>query len=114
MTKRMEKVNSVIQQELAKIITIELNDPRLENQIISVLRVDTASDLKYAKVFLSVYGDKPKQTVLEAVKSANGYIKKLLAPKLKTRCMPELDFRLDDSLSYSQKIENILKEIKED
>ncbi len=114
MTKRMEKVNSVMQQEIAKIIELELNDPRLENQIVSVLRVDTASDLKYAKVFLSIYGDKPKQMVIDAIKSASGYIKKLLAPKLKTRCMPELDFRLDDSLSYSQKIETLLKEIKED
>ena len=114
MGNRLDRVNSQIQKEVANIINYELNDPRLENEIISVLHVETSPDLKYVKIFLSIYGNKDKQEVLNAVKSASNYIKKVLAPKIDLRVVPTLDFRLDESLDYSYKIENIIKEIKHD
>ena len=111
MGNRVERVNAQIQKEVANIISFELNDPRLENEIISVLHVETASDLKYVKIFLSIYGNKPKEEVLEAIRSASGYIRKLLTPKLDLRVVPSLDFRLDETIDYSQKIEGIIKDI---
>ena len=113
MSNRMERVNSQIQKEVANIINYELNDPRLENEIISVLRVETASDLKYVKIFLSIYGNKNKEEVLNAIKSAGGYIRKLLTPKLDLRVVPVLDFKLDESIDYSEKINEIIKDLKD-
>ena len=111
MSNRLERVNAQIQKEVANIINYELNDPRLENEIISVMKVDTAPDLKYVKIFLSIYGNKQKESVLEAIKSASGYIKKLLTPKLDLRVVPTLDFKLDESIDYSEKIEEIIKDL---
>ena len=111
MSNRMERVNAQIQKEVANIINYELNDPRLENEIVSVLHVETASDLKYVKIFLSIYGNKNKQEIFDAIKSASGYIKKLLAPKLDLRVVPTLDFRLDETIDYSQKIDEIIKDL---
>ena len=111
MGNRLERVNAQIQKEVANIINYELNDPRLEGEIISVLRVETASDLKYVKIFVSIYGNKDKHEVLDAIKAASGYIKKILTPKIDLRVVPTLDFRLDESLDYSEKIEEIIKDI---
>ena len=111
MSNRLERVNAQIQKEVANIINYELNDPRLENEIISILHVETASDLKYVKIFISIYGSKPKEEILEAIKSASGYIKKLLAPKLDLRVVPTLDFKLDETIDYSEKIEEIIKDL---
>lgn len=111
MSARIEKVNSLIKRCLSEIISNELSDPRLDGMLISVASVNTAPDLKYAKVYLSVFGPKDSKEVLEIVKSAGGYIKKLLAPKLDLRNTPALDFALDNSSEYSQKINKIISNL---
>ena len=111
MSARIEKVNSLIKRCLSEIFSNDLNDPRLEGLFISVASVNTAPDLKYAKVYLSVFGAKDSKEVLEIVKSAGGYIKKLLAPKIDLRSTPALDFALDTSSEYSQKINKIISSL---
>lgn len=108
MSNRVEKVNSLVKRYLSDIISNELNDPRLEGSMITISSVNVTPDLKYAKVYISVYGSTPSKEVLNLVKSAAGYIKKLLAPKLDLRSTPTLDFDLDTTCEYSQKINNII------
>ncbi|MBQ3047645.1 MAG: 30S ribosome-binding factor RbfA [Clostridia bacterium] len=108
MSNRLEKVNSLVKKYLSEIISNELNDPRLEGSMITISSVNVSPDLKYAKVFISVYGGTPQQQVLSLIKSASGYIKKLLAPKLNLRSTPTLDFGLDTTCEYSQKINDII------
>ena len=111
MSARIEKVNSLIKRCLSEILSNELSDPRLDGVLISVASVQTAPDLKYAKVYLSVFGSKDSKEILETVRSAGGYIKKLLAPKLDLRNTPALDFALDTSSEYSQKINQIISSL---
>ena len=111
MSNRLEKVNSLVKRYLSEIISNELNDPRLEGSMITISSVNVSPDLKYAKVFISVYGKTPAQEVLNLIKSAGGYIKKLLAPKLNLRSTPTLDFGLDTTCEYSQKINDIIGNI---
>ena len=93
-----------------------MKDPRL-NAMISVTRVDTAKELKYAKVFISVFNNasSPKE-ILKALNNASSFLRNELFKRLKIREVPELHFVYDDSIEYSFKINNILKEIgvKED
>lgn len=112
MSNRLEKVNSLVKRYLSDIISNELNDPRLEGTMITISSVNVSPDLKYAKVYISVYGKTPQQQVLSLVKSASGYIKKLLAPKLDLRSTPTLDFGLDTTCEYSQKINDIVGKFK--
>lgn len=110
MSNRIEKVNSLLQRNISDIINNDVNDPRIKG-IISVSSVSTTPDLKYAKVFLSIFNQNEQKETLEAIKSASGYIRKLLASKIEFRCVPSLDFALDNSAEYSQKINDIISSL---
>lgn len=112
MSNRIEKGNSLIKRCVSEIISNELNDPRLKNEMITVSRVHLSSDLKYAKVYLSFYGEENKEEALEIIKNASGFIRSSLKDKIKFRVLPMLDFALDDSSEYSEKINKLLKNIK--
>ena len=89
----------------------ELKDPRID-LMTSVVKTDTTRDLKYCKIYVSVLGnDEKKAEVQDALKSANGFIRRELARRLNLRNTPELIFLLDDSIEYSIHMEEKLKEI---
>lgn len=111
MSNRIEKVNSLLQRYISDIINNDISDPRIKG-IISVSSVSTTPDLKYAKVYLSIYNTEGSVETLEAIKSASGYIRKQLASKIEFRCVPSLDFGLDTSAEYSQKINDIISSLK--
>ena len=110
MSNRIEKINSLLKKYISEIINQKIHDPRVEG-IISVTNVNTASDLKYAKVYLSIFNSKDKLETLDAIKNASGFIRKELASKVEFRFVPSLNFELDDSAEYSQKIESILNSL---
>ena len=106
---RLERVNSEIQKEVALIINNELRDPQITSMI-GVSEVDVAPDLANAKVYLSVYGGDAQDT-LNRVKGAGSFIRGRLAKKIRLRIIPRLDFYLDNSLGYGQKIDELLSNI---
>jgi ribosome-binding factor A len=111
---RMIRVNDEITKEIAGIIRSEVKDPRI-NSMTSVLRVETTSDLKYCKVFISVLGnDEEKESVMKGIKNAGGFIRHLLAERINLRYTPELTFKLDDSVEYAIKMEKLIKEISKE
>lgn len=107
---RLERVNSEIQKELALIINNELRDPQITSMI-GVSAVDVAPDLANAKVFLSVYGGNAEDT-LNRIKGAGSFIRGRLSQKIRLRITPRLDFYLDNSQIYGQKIDELLSNIK--
>ena len=106
---RLERVNSEIKKEVALIINNELRDPQITSMI-GVSEVDVAPDLANAKVYLSVYGGDAQDT-LNRIKGAGSFIRGRLAKKIRLRIIPRLDFYLDNSLSYGQKIDDLLSNI---
>ena len=106
---RLERVNSEIQKEVALIINNELRDPQITSMI-GVSEVDVAPDLANAKVYLSVYGGDAEET-LNRIKGAGSFIRGRLAKKIRLRIIPRLDFYLDNSLTYGQKIDELLSNI---
>ena len=111
MSNRLLRINDEILKESANIIRMELNDPRI-GVMTSVVRVETTNDLKYSKIFVSVFGnDEQKKEVLEGLKNASGYIRKLLAKRVNLRNTPQLKFILDDTLDYSDKISRLINEV---
>lgn len=111
---RMIRVNDEITREIADIIRTELKDPRIKSMT-SVLRVETTSDLKYCKVFISVLGnDEDKESVMSGIRNAGGFIRHLLAERINLRNTPELIFKLDDSVEYAIKMEKLIKEISKE
>lgn len=113
MSNRIERINAEIKKQLAPIISEELSDPRIKG-LVSIVKVDTDSDLSVCKVYLSVLGaNGEEKQVVEAISNAEGYIKKLLKSRIILRSLPELRFYLDDSISYGIKISQILNNMNE-
>lgn len=109
---RVEKLASELRYHICQIIQKELKDPRIG--FITITGVRVSPDLQFAKVYFTVLGDaKQKQASEEAIKSAAGFIRKQLSRRLNARYTPALDFRHDESIEYSQKIDDIFKKIKE-
>ena len=108
---RTERINSEIQKALANIIDNDLRDPQID-AIISVCSVSTTPDMSVAYVYISSIGKTEKHEVLARIKGAAGFIRGQLSKKVKLRITPRLEFRLDESEEYAQKINGILKTIK--
>lgn len=98
MSRRMERINALLRQEISSILASDLNDPRLASMI-TVTRVDTAADLSRAKVFVSIMAHPDqKRLALKGLKSASGFVKRSLRPRLSLRAVPQVEFHIDDSI----------------
>lgn len=108
------RVNGEVHRVLAEIIRSEIKDPRI-HPMTSVVTVEVAPDLKTCKAWISVLGDEESQkNTLAGLKSAEGYIRNLLAKKINMRNTPEIKFILDQSIAYgvsmTKKIDDINRE----
>ncbi len=108
MAHRIERVNSLIRQEISELLQHQVKDPRLGN-FIAVTEVATSADLKYAKVFVSRIGnEEEKQEVLSALASASGFFRRELANRLKLRYIPALSFHWDDSIERGDHLSRLI------
>ena len=107
---RKERVASVIVKEISNIVEHEIRDPRLG--FITILSVDVSPDLKNAKVFFSCIGDKSQS--LQTLTRAKGFIRSTLAQRLRMRCVPDLQFEIDDSYERGMEIDELFEEISSD
>ena len=113
MKARMIRINDEVQRELAEIIRTEVKDPRI-GALTSVIRVETTTDFKYCKVFVSVLGnDEEKESVMKGLKNAKGFIRHLLAERVNLRNTPELIFKLDDSVEYAVRMSQLIDQISQ-
>jgi len=112
-TQRPERVQEALRQELSKIVQNDIKDPRLG--FLTITKVELTKDLRYAKVYFSVLGEsKDKHLALKGLNSAKGYIKSLLSDRIKLRFMPEIAFRIDESLEHTKAIYDILDKLKKE
>ena len=111
MTRGMDRVNVVLRQEISKVISTELNDPRL-NSIATVVDVDSSLDLRHAKVYISVLGDiEEKENTLNALRSASGYIHRVIRKNLSMKNVPYLSFFIDDTIQRGSEMNQIISEL---
>ena len=104
---RIGRINEEIQRELAELLR-SLKDPRVQKSMVSVTRVDTTADLRYTKVYVSVYDKEQSKEVLKGLKAAGGYLRHELAERLSLRHTPELVWSEDHSITYGARILDIL------
>lgn len=113
MTKvRSGRVGEQIKKEISQIIQSELKDPRIG--FVTITGVDVTGDLSQATVYLSVYGtDQEIKDTIEAIERAKGFLRNEIGKRIRFRHIPELFFKLDSSIDYGNRIEKLLKDIKE-
>ena len=105
---RIDRINEEIQRELASLIPM-VTDPRVTGMI-SVMAVDTTTDLRYAKVFISILDKSDEQQVMRGLKSAAGWLRRELGHRLQLRYTPELSFVLDESIDKGAHILAMLRD----
>ncbi len=107
---RLERVGNLIKELVSETLP-RLKDPRIG--FVSVTDVKVSPDLRYAKVFVSFFGDEQaKSDSLKALNNAKGYIKKEIAPELKLRRIPDLSFEPDDSIEYGVKMSALISQAR--
>ncbi len=110
---RADRVSGLIQETLSDLLNKSIHDPRL--QMITITKVKMSADLRLARIYFAIYGDdKKSEDAAKGFESARGFIKRILAPKLGLRYMPDLKFFYDDSLDYGSHIDQLLEKIKTD
>ncbi|MBQ2153963.1 MAG: 30S ribosome-binding factor RbfA [Oscillospiraceae bacterium] len=107
---RIGRINEEIQRELSELLR-SLKDPRVQKTMISVTRVDTTNDLRYAKVYVSIYDKDLSKEVLKGLKSSGGYLRHELAERLSLRYTPELVWEEDNSITYGARVLDILSKL---
>lgn len=109
---RIGRINEEIQRELAAQIR-SLKDPRVSGTgMVSVIRVNTTPDMRYAQVFISVLDKAQEKDVLKGLKSAAGFLRRELGSSLRLRYTPELQFVADDSIEHGAHILELLRDVE--
>ncbi len=111
---RIERVNSLIRQEISELLQRQVKDPRLGN-FVAVTDVSTSPDLRHAKVFVSRIGsEEEKQETLSVLAAASGFFRNELAKRLRLRHIPELNFQWDDSIEQGDYLLQLIDEVSSD
>lgn len=109
-SRRQRRVAQQIHRELSQLLLREVRDPRLAEVTITEVRV--TPDLLLARIYFSVLGEaEAEREAMAALERAKGFLRSQLAERLSLRFMPELDFMLDKSAAYGQRIEELLDQI---
>ena len=108
---RINRINEEITRELSALIR-NLKDPRVQG-LVSITRVETTQDLRYATVYISVLDKSDAKEVMRGLKSASGFLRRSLGAALSLRYTPELVFQRDDSIDTGARILSILHDIEE-
>jgi ribosome-binding factor A len=107
--RRSERLAEEIREEVARMIATELKDPRLG--FVTVVRVELAHDLGYARVHVGVLGtEKDREKSLVALRSAAGFVRRELGKRLRIHHTPEIDFRYDKGLDATDRVAQLLQE----
>ncbi|MBN2281916.1 MAG: 30S ribosome-binding factor RbfA [Candidatus Marinimicrobia bacterium] len=111
---RLEKVQEEIKRTVGSILSTEIYDTKLG--FLTVSKVKCSADLRYAKIYISIYdeSDESKQEKLLLLKKKKGVVRGLLGNSVRFRHVPELEFYLDDSLDYAEKIDKLIDQVHQE
>jgi len=109
--KRSQRVSDLLRQEIADIIMRKVKDPRLG--FVTVTGVDLTDDLKIARVFVSCLKDEEREMTLDILNAAKSFIRSEVGKRVRMKVLPSLEFRVDESVGYGDRIEKLLRDIKD-
>ncbi len=111
MSIKIDRINHSIVREISYILMTEVKDEDIK--FVTITDCKTTNDLSFAKIYFTVLDDSKRESTLEALKNASGFIRKELAERIEIRHIPELEFVYDESIEYGRKIEGIIENIHE-
>jgi ribosome-binding factor A len=112
MSYRTQRVAEEMKREIANILKEDIKDPRVG--FVTVTSVEVTPDFRYAKVFVSIFGDEREvNEALAGLEKASGFIRREIGQRIKLRYTPELTFRFDESIRHGAKIAHLLAHMEE-
>ena len=105
---RQSRINDAVMAEVSRIVR-DIKDPRVSAYLLTVTGADVSPDLKFAKIFYSVFGEYDEKELKRGLKSVSPYVRSRLAESLNLRVTPELVFVYDESVARGAEISSILK-----
>ena len=108
---RILLINEEIQKELSSLLRT-VKDPRVQNVMISITRVETTPDLRYTKVFVNFLPEDKTADAMAGLKSAAGYLRRELGRNLRLRYSPEIVWAADDSIVYGAKMLKLINSLE--
>ncbi|WP_062105036.1 30S ribosome-binding factor RbfA [Bacillus niameyensis] len=113
MSLRANRVGEQMKKELGDIIARKIKDPRVG--FVTVTDVQVTGDLQQATVYISILGDEDQKIdTLKGLQKAKGFIRSEIGHRIRLRITPEIEFELDESIDYGNKIESILRQLKDE
>ena len=100
---RIARINDAIQKELSALLRT-VKDPRVAEGMLTITHVDTTSDLRYARVYISALNCPDEKALLKGLKSASGYLRRELGSVLRLHHTPDIQWALDDSITYGARM----------
>lgn len=114
MSRRLQRLSGLFQEELSELLLRQVKDPRLA-QFLTITRVEITPDLSRARVYVSVMGSQEEKTsTMEGLAAAAHYLRRELNHRLTLRRIPELSFHRDDSLEQGARVLDVLRQIAGD
>ncbi|MBQ7416027.1 MAG: 30S ribosome-binding factor RbfA [Oscillospiraceae bacterium] len=107
---RILLINEEIQKELSSLLR-KVKDPRVQDVMISITRVETTPDLRYTKVYVSFLQEEKAADAMKGLKSAAGFLRRQLGSNLKLRYAPEIVWALDDSITYGARMLELINSL---
>ena len=107
---RIGRINEEIQKELSSLLR-NLKDPRVQNTMISITRVETTPDLRFAKIYVSFLEEDKSKDAIKGLESAAGYLRRELGAALQLRHTPQLQWALDDSITYGARMLKLINSL---
>lgn len=112
MSRRTERVNDLLQEELSSLILTEIKDPRVSQGLVSITEVIVSPDMRHATVYISHLGDESARPgILEGLRHSEHWLHGELVRRLKMKRVPEVHFRLDPSLERGARLAALINEV---
>jgi len=109
--KRSDRVGALLLELISQLLAKEVSDPRIGP--VTLTGAEVSKDLRHARMFFGLLRDREKKAeVLSGLKSATGFIRSKIAKDLKLRFVPTIEFVYDDTQDNAQRIEELLKQVK--
>ena len=108
---RINRINEEIQKELSALLRT-VKDPRVQDTMISITRVETTPDLRYTKVYVSFLQEERVKNAMAGLKSAAGYLRRQLGHNLQLRYSPEIVWSEDDSITYGARMLKLINSLE--
>ena len=112
MSRRTDRINEQLREEISRVLARQIKDPRL-NSVISITHVESSSDLRSAKVYISVLGnDIQRKEALEGLQSAASFLRREIRDRINMKHTPFMTYLLDDSIQEADHLLRLLNDVK--